>query len=94
MTNRFNGKVQRSFASAHTVHIEVKVIELWQKTAIANHLIDLWVALRQPSVKFWYAHLLKGRKENRFEKQTRLCLLLQELTDAARKKLCTSQTAQ
>lgn len=62
MTNRFSVKVYTRFASAHTVHIKVKVIELWQKTTVANHLIDLWVALRQPSVKFWYAHLLKCRK--------------------------------
>ena len=42
-----------------TIHIKVEVVELRQETAIADNLIDLWIALWQPSVELGYSHFIQ-----------------------------------
>ena len=32
-------------AKPRTIHVKIKIVELWQETAVADHLIDLRIAL-------------------------------------------------
>lgn len=62
-----------------------KVTEFWHAWIVRNqHLVDLWISLRKPSVEFRYAHCelvkrkKKGRKKKRKERKKKKVFLLKK----------------
>ena len=43
--------VRMSATMDNAVHVEVQMIKLWEKSIIADNLIDFGIALRDPAVK-------------------------------------------